>query len=89
MRSSALPDAGDGGGDGTTVFVKGFDRSLGEETLRTQLTEVFSAYGEVQSIRLPTDRETGDVKGFGYIEFGSTEGKVGAASDYFPCVSVL
>ncbi|KAF8313390.1 RNA-binding domain-containing protein, partial [Clavulina sp. PMI_390] len=32
--------------------------------------EKFGEYGEVVNIRLPTDRETGQPKGFGYVEFG-------------------
>jgi RNA recognition motif-containing protein len=34
-----------------------------EETLR----DLFSQYGEVDSIKIITDRETGRVKGFGFI----------------------
>lgn len=32
------------------------------------------------SVRLPTDRETGDLKGIGYIEFATAEGKEAASS---------
>jgi RNA recognition motif-containing protein len=32
------------------------------------LEEAFSAYGEVSSAKLITDRETGRAKGFGFIE---------------------
>jgi nucleolin len=35
--------------------------------------EVFSEYG-VKSVRLPTERETGRPKGFGYVEFDDVEG---------------
>ena len=39
----------------------------------SMLTEVFSEHGNIKGIRLPTDRETGAPKGFGYIEFGSID----------------
>ena len=61
---------------GTTIFVKGFDRSLGEEDVRSALTEAFGECGEVTQVRLPMDRETGELKGIGFIEFGTNEAKV-------------
>ena len=63
--------------DDNTIFVKGFDSSLGEEGVREALTETFSKFGKVNQVRLPTDRETGDLKGIGFIEFETNEGKVG------------
>jgi len=35
--------------------------------------EVFGHCGEISNVRLATDRETGDFKGFGHIEFAETE----------------
>ena len=35
--------------------------------------EAFSEYGSVKSVRLPTDRESGRPKGFGYVEFTDIE----------------
>ena len=64
--------------NGTTIFVKGFDKYLGEEEVRKQLTDAFSQYGTVNGVRLPSDRETGDLKGIGYIEFASAEEKEAA-----------
>jgi nucleolin len=61
------------------VFVKGFDRDLGEDAVREQLTEAFGQCGGVTNIRLPTDRETGGLRGIGYVEFESAEGKAKAA----------
>lgn len=37
------------------------------------LWEVFGDYGEVKSVRLPTDRESGRPKGYGYVEFSDME----------------
>ena len=35
---------------------------------------IWELFGDnVKSVRLPTDRETGKVKGFGYVEFNSIE----------------
>ena len=62
--------------DGTTIFVKGFDKYLGEEAVRQQLTETFADCGTVSTVRLPTDRETGELKGIGFIEFATAEAKV-------------
>ncbi len=35
--------------------------------------EAFGEHAEVVGVRLPTDRETGEPKGFGYVEFGSID----------------
>ena len=52
---------------------------MGEDEVRNQLTAAFANYGDVQNIRLPTDRETGELKGFGYVQFGSADEKNAAA----------
>ena len=78
---SCIGTPGGGGGDsGSTLFVKGFDKYLGEDEVRNQLTAAFATYGEVQNIRLPTDRETGELKGFGYVQFGTADEKNAAAA---------
>ncbi|RMZ53014.1 hypothetical protein APUTEX25_001133 [Auxenochlorella protothecoides] len=61
--------------EGQTLFVKGFDSSLGEDDVRAALTEAFGAYGEVTNVRLPTDRETGSMRGIGFVEFSTSEAK--------------
>lgn len=35
--------------------------------------ETFAEHGEIKSVRLPTDRESGRPKGFGYVEFTDIE----------------
>jgi RNA recognition motif-containing protein len=35
------------------------------------LTETFAEYGTVKRVQLPTDRETGRVRGFGFVEMAS------------------
>jgi len=64
------------GSDPTTIFVKGFDKYQGEEDVRQALTEVFQDCGAIASVRLPTDRETQELKGIAFIQFEAPEGKV-------------
>ncbi|HEY9647361.1 MAG TPA: RNA-binding protein [Chroococcidiopsis sp.] len=35
------------------------------------VTEVFAEYGTVKQVQLPTDRETGRMRGFGFVEMSS------------------
>lgn len=35
------------------------------------LTETFGEYGTVRRVQLPTDRETGRLRGFAFVEMGS------------------
>lgn len=53
-----------------TLFVGNLSFGVVEDTL----WEFFGEFGEVKSVRLPTDRETGRPKGFGYVEFGDIDG---------------
>lgn len=48
-----------------------FVGNLSWDTAEDALWDAFSEYGEVNSVRLPTDRETGKPKGYGYIEFSA------------------
>ena len=36
-----------------------------------EIRDLFSAYGEVESVNLITDRDTGRLRGFGFIEMSS------------------
>ena len=59
---------GDAGGNRNatetlSVFVKGFDGSLGEDAVRTALQEVFADCGEMTRMSLPTDRCGGETQG--------------------------
>lgn len=42
--------------------------NLSHEATREDLTEVFTEYGKVTRVNLPTDRETGRPRGFAFIE---------------------
>jgi nucleolin len=51
------------------LFVGNLSFSVNEDTLH----ETFAQHGDVQSVRIPTDRESGAPKGFAYVEFGDVE----------------
>ena len=38
-----------------------------------ELEEEFKAYGEVKSVKIIKDRETGNSKGFGFVEMNSND----------------
>lgn len=46
----------------------------------TQLQEMFSPYGTVQSAQVVMDRDTGRSKGFGFVEMGSDQEAQAAAT---------
>jgi nucleolin len=52
-----------------TLFVGNISFDANEASL----TEYFSEYGTIKGIRLPTDRDSGAPKGFGYVEMGSID----------------
>lgn len=43
------------------------------DTSEDNLWEFFAEFGEVKSVRLPTDRDTQRPKGFAYVEFTDVE----------------
>lgn len=45
------------------IFVGNLNYRLQEEALE----QLFSEYGEVESVKLITDRETGKARGFGFV----------------------
>jgi len=53
----------------TTVFVGNLSFQIDEDTLR----EAFGECGEITQVRFAEDRDTGQFKGFGHIEFANTE----------------
>ncbi|PWN53208.1 RNA-binding domain-containing protein [Violaceomyces palustris] len=52
-----------------TLFVGNLSFSLTED----DIWNTFAEYGEVSSVRLPKDPESGLAKGFGYVEYASQE----------------
>jgi len=69
----AQPRANDGRGKveeptspaSAILFVGNLSFSVTEDQVR----ESFGQYGDLISVRFPTDRETGEFKGFGYVQF--------------------
>ena len=53
--------------------MKIFVGSLPYKVEEADLQELFEAYGEVSSVKIITDRETGRSKGFGFIEMTDDE----------------
>lgn len=51
-----------------------FIGNLAYQTTEDDLREHFSQFGEVEQVKIPTDRETKRSRGFGFITFGSKEG---------------
>ena len=51
----------------TSIYIGNLPFSATAEIIR----DLFSAYGAVESVKLITDRETGRLRGFGFVEMAS------------------
>jgi RNA recognition motif-containing protein len=51
----------------TNIYIGNLPFSATEESIR----DLFSAYGAVESVKLITDRETGRLRGFGFVEMAN------------------
>lgn len=60
-----------------SIYVGNLDYSVTSD----DLTEVFAEYGTVKRVHLPTDRETGRMRGFGFVEMGTEEEETSAISE--------
>ncbi len=45
--------------------------NLSYEVTQDGLTQAFAEYGTVKRVQLPTDRETGRLRGFAFVEMGT------------------
>jgi RNA recognition motif-containing protein len=45
--------------------------NLSYEVTEADLTSAFAEYGSVKRVQLPTDRDTGRMRGFGFVEMGT------------------
>ena len=70
VRQSRAEKFGDTPNEPSAVLFVG---NLSWDWTEDGLWEVFGAYGDVKSVRLPTNPETGKPKGFGYVEFTDIE----------------
>jgi len=43
------------------------------ETTEEQLQEAFAAFGEINSVKILRDRDTGESKGFGFVEMANDD----------------
>ncbi|XWK90617.1 MAG: RNA-binding protein [Phormidium sp.] len=59
-----------------SIYVGNLSYQVTDEDLK----EVFKEYGEVKRVQVPTDRETGKMRGFAFVEM-STEDEETAAID--------
>ncbi|MEL6158683.1 MAG: RNA-binding protein [Cyanobacteria bacterium J06554_11] len=47
--------------------------NLSFDATQEDINQVFVEYGTVKSVKVPTDRETGRVRGFAFVEMSSDE----------------
>ncbi len=45
--------------------------NLSFDATQEDINQVFGEYGSVKSVKVPTDRETGRVRGFAFVEMGA------------------
>ncbi|MGD8339689.1 MAG: RNA-binding protein [Gammaproteobacteria bacterium] len=58
------------------IYVGNLSYGMSEDELR----EAFAAYGDVSSVKILTDRETGRSRGFGFVEMpNQSEGEAAVA----------
>ena len=55
--------------------------NLSYEVTQEDLSEVFAEYGTVKRVHLPTDRETGRMRGFAFVEMDSETEEASAISE--------
>jgi RNA recognition motif-containing protein len=51
----------------TNIYVGNLPFDVTEETIR----DLFSSYGVVETVKLITDRDTGRLRGFGFVEMSN------------------
>lgn len=54
-------------------YMKLFVANISRECTEDELNEAFSACGEVKSLKIIKDRDTGQSRGFGFVEMGNRE----------------
>ncbi len=61
---------------GNRLYVGNVSFNTSQETLR----DAFAAWGEVREVAMPTDRETGQPRGFAFVTMGSAQAANNAIS---------
>lgn len=59
--------------DPTNLFVSNFSWNGTEEDLREMFSPYVSEGGEIESVKIIVDRETGRSRGFGFVKFSKVE----------------
>jgi RNA recognition motif-containing protein len=54
-----------------TLFMSIYVGNLSYEVTQDDLSQTFAEYGSVKQVKLPTDRETGRLRGFAFVEMTS------------------
>lgn len=52
--------------------------NLSYDATEDDLREVFAEYGTVKRVQMPTDRETGRIRGFGFVEMSEDDEETAA-----------
>ncbi|HEY9649878.1 MAG TPA: RNA-binding protein [Coleofasciculaceae cyanobacterium] len=52
--------------------------NLSYDVSQEDLTSVFAEYGSVKRVQVPTDRETGRMRGFAFVEMGTDDEETAA-----------
>jgi RNA recognition motif-containing protein len=60
------------------MFMSIYIGNLSYQVTEEAVSEVFAEYGTVKRVQLPTDRETGRMRGFGFVEMASEEEETAA-----------
>ncbi|MGK7878966.1 MAG: RNA recognition motif domain-containing protein [Crocosphaera sp.] len=55
--------------------------NLSYDVTKDDLNEVFTEYGQVKRVHIPTDRESGRMRGFAFVEMKSDEEEQKAIDD--------
>jgi RNA recognition motif-containing protein len=55
--------------------------NLSYEVTEADLSSVFAEYGSVKRVHVPTDRDTGRVRGFAFVEMDSADQEEAAISE--------
>jgi RNA recognition motif-containing protein len=52
--------------------------NLSYDVTQDDISEIFAEYGTVKRVQLPTDRETGRMRGFGFVEMSTDDEETAA-----------
>ncbi|XP_071697132.1 uncharacterized protein [Rutidosis leptorrhynchoides] len=59
---------------GRTIFIRGFDSSVGVENIKSALEKHFGKCGEITRMSIPRDHESGVAKGIAFVDFADYHG---------------